>query len=341
MKVFGDIKCVAMLMVLVTVMMIQPALWGVGAHKLMRLVHDWRCAGLHTTLMGKVRELLSTAWWLGPLKVGSPRDPLKECGISATLGWREMLPLMLDLNTRIACLEEQVLMANKEHEEFVFKFVLAVCCLVFVCVFGVLLARWTWARFTLARETQSSLVVAKINPHNYDDHVSVEDYILERCIIVLVYEMMTSDGLIIRKGKYVQFANHISNDTHVSSTVLALPKVVSQKEGNDDKNATSVVRRSLYVLSRFRDRLWGPEETHLTNLRDWYNVEVFTDTKRGKLHIKGSKDNVLKGYAAVRNLLAAWRSREHVETSFTRDSQSRTVVTHHLARSLFADLFNQ
>ena len=327
MKIFGNIKCIAMFMASVAVMMMNSALWGVvpDAHKLGRLVNEWQCTGPHTTLMGKMREFLSIAWWLGPLKVGSARDPLKECGIPAALGWREVLPILLDLKARLACLEEQVLMADKEHEEFVLKMLLVVCCLVFVIVFGVLLARWTWTRFTLARETQSSLVVTKIKARNHDE---LEYYTLERRIIVMVYEMMTSDGLIIRKGKYVQFANDVSNEKHISGTFLALPSVegtntqslkkevvtvsvvVPEMEGDDDKAATSVVRRSVHVPSRLRGRLWGHEETHLTNLRDRYNVEMFTDPKRGKLHIKGSKANVLECYAVVRDLLAEWRTWE-------------------------------
>ena len=66
------------------------------------------------------------------------------------------------------------------------------------------------------------------------------------------------------------------------------------------------MRRSLLVPSRFRDQLWDPEGIYLTNLQDWYTVEVFADTTRGKLHIKGSKKNVLESYAAVRNLLVEW-----------------------------------
>ena len=323
MKVFADVKCIAVVVVSVTVMVIHPALWGVvpDAHKLGRLVYDWRCAGPHTTVMGKVRERLSTAWWLGPLKVDSAKDPLKECGIPAALGWREVLPLLMDLKARVACMDEQVLMADKEHQEFMFKFVLVACCLVLVVVFGVLLARWTWARFTLARETQSSLIVAKIDTHTYDDLVRLEDYTLERCILV-VYEMMTSDGLIIRKGKYVQFADNVSNGTLLAlpsvggantqsseKKVVTVSVVVPQKE-DDNKDATSVLRRSLLVPSRFRDRLWGSGKTHLPNLRDRYNVEVFTDAKRGKLHIKGNKNYVLECYAAVKDLLAEWRARE-------------------------------
>ena len=341
MKVFGDIKCIAVVILLVTVLVIHPALWGVvhDTHKLVRLVHEWQCAGAHTSLMGKVREFLSTAWWLGPLKVDSPRDPMKECGIPASLGWREMLPMIFDLKARVACLEEQVIMADKEHKEFMLKFVLAVCCLMFVCVFGVLLARWTWARFTLAREAQSSLVMAKINTQNYDELERLQDYVLERCILVVVYEMMTSDGLIIRKGKYVQFAN-ISNDKHVSDTPLALPSVK-----RNDKDATSVVRRSLNVPSRFRDRLWGSEEIHLTKMRDKYNVDVFPDAKRGRLHIKGSKNNVLQGYAAVKDLLAEWRTLEDAPISLSgkmrcvvcersvRNSSLRSIVTHRFVRS--------
>ena len=331
MKVFGDMKCIAVVVVLVTVLVIHPALWGVmhDVHKLGQVVQEWRCTGPHTTLMGKVREFLSTAWWLGPLKVGSSRDPLKECGIPAALGWREVLPLLLDLKALLACLEEEVQKADMEHKEFVLKFLLVACCLLFVPVSGVLLARWIWARFTLARENQSSRVVTKINSHDYDDLVRMADYTLDRCIIAVVYEMMTSDGLIIRKGKYAQFVN--DKDTYVPSTLLALlsveganaqspaQEVVTEvRKEVDDKDATSVVRRSLHVPSRFRDRLWGPEKTHLANLRDGYNVEVFIDAKRGKLHIKGRKDNVLESYVAVKDLLAEWRTWAHAE--FTRYS---------------------
>ena len=43
----------------------------------------------------------------------------------------------------------------------------------------------------------------------------------------------------------------------------------------------------------------------MDNLRDWYSIQVFPDPKRGKLHIKGDKDNVLEAYAAVRDLMKA------------------------------------
>ena len=147
--------------------------------------------------------------------------------------------------------------------------------------------------------------------------------------------MMTSDGRIIRKEKYVQFANDVSKDKHVSGTPLAVPSVegtntlsqghqvvtevlqpgqhdvtVLHKEGNANKGVTSVVRRSVLVPSRLRDRVWGHEHTHLTNLRHKYNVEVFTDAQRGKLHTKGTNNTVLECYAAVTDLMAEWRSRE-------------------------------
>ena len=62
---------------------------------------------------------------------------------------------------------------------------------------------------------------------------------------------------------------------------------------------------SLLVPRRFRERLCGPGEIHVDNLRDLYSVKVFSDSKRGKLHIKGDKDNVLEAYAVVRDLMKA------------------------------------
>ena len=84
----------------------------------------------------------------------------------------------------------------------------------------------------------------------------------------------------------------------------------SQKEGDADNKTNTIVRRSLLVPRRFRERLWAPGETHVDNLRDWYSVQVFPDPKRGKLHIKSDKDNVLEAYAAVRDLMKAWHAGE-------------------------------
>ena len=51
----------------------------------------------------------------------------------------------------------------------------------------------------------------------------------------------------------------------------------------------------------------------MDSLQDRYSVQVLPDPKRGKLHIKGDKDNVLEVYAAVRDLMKAWHSWEDVE----------------------------
>ena len=151
------------------------------------------------------------------MKVGSPRDPMEDCGITADPVWRDVLTIMFDLEARLACMEEKVLLAEKEHNEFVTKFLLAICYMVFVVRCGAALAQ---------RRTKTN----------------------------------------------------------------------------------AIVRRSLLVPRRFRERLWGPGEIYVDNLQDWYSVQVFPDPKRGKLHIKGDKDNVLEAYAAVRDLMKAWYS---------------------------------
>lgn len=105
----------------------------------------WRAVGPHTILKGKTRERLVTAWWLGPLSLASPKDPLAECSMHVGGGWREVLSLMFGIRGRLACLERQihVQQAEQEYKTFAAKFLVAVCCLVFVPVFGALLAGWT------------------------------------------------------------------------------------------------------------------------------------------------------------------------------------------------------
>ena len=67
---------------------------------------------------------------------------MEDCGITADPGWRDVLTIMFDLKARLACIEEKVQLAEKEHNAFVAKFLLAVCYMVFVVRCGGALAQW-------------------------------------------------------------------------------------------------------------------------------------------------------------------------------------------------------
>jgi len=406
MKNFASIRCISVLVLFVVVVVITHNLWGVvqDARKLSQTVRAWQAAGHHTTLMGKVRERLATAWWMGPLRLASPRDPLVECGIPVDGGWREMLPLMVGIKARLSCLERQIQQAEQEHKAFKAKFLVTVCCLVLVPVFGALLVGWTRARQTLARQQQqrqeegNKQVLQKeanselplIEAQTCEEIVRWESCPLERRIIVVMCGGMTLDDLMTRKASYAHFAEDILGDEHVTGTLVVLappaagvtvkdarrphsqgqeaalecaaetqgrgqqdvppledtaaqvevqnteieiisvedriqdlpqqeahpvtdqcPQAVpTPPEGAEDEEANRLVRRSLLVPRRFRERLEGPGECFLQYLRGHHSVMVFQDWPRGKLHIKGGKNNVLDCYAAVRTLLAEWRTRE-------------------------------
>ena len=285
MKISESIKIICVFVVsFAGLMMMSRALWGVveDAHKLGETVKKWRSTGPHTTLLGKVREHMSSAWWLGPLKVGSPRDPMEDCGITANPGWRDVLTIMFDLKARLACLEEKVKLAEEEHNAFVTKFLLAVCYMVFVVRRGGALARQRTRKGKRDHFADNLIEYASIKPSSEEG------------------------------------AHKPSQEKQ--GVLECAAKERSQKEKDADKKANTIVRRSLLVPRRFRQRLWGPGKTHVDRLRDWYSVQVFPDLKRGKLHIKGDKDNVLEAYAAVKDLMKAWYSWEDVEL------QLRTLV---------------
>ncbi len=56
------------------------------------MVWGWQAAGPHTTVTGRLRAHLAAAWWLGPLQLATPRDPLLECGRPFVGGWRGACP---------------------------------------------------------------------------------------------------------------------------------------------------------------------------------------------------------------------------------------------------------
>ncbi|KAG0727571.1 hypothetical protein GWK47_034373 [Chionoecetes opilio] len=100
--------------------------------KLRQVMSAWRDAGPHTTLLGKMQGHLVAASWLA-----SPRVP--ECGFTLERE-RRALP------------GEAVQEGEAGTQEFVFRFVCAVCvAVVVVVVFVALVAGCSWARQTLAR----------------------------------------------------------------------------------------------------------------------------------------------------------------------------------------------
>ena len=310
---------------LVYVLVMTPGVVD-DARELVVLVKAWRDAGPHTTFMGKMQAYLATAWWLGPLKVDAARDPLAECGVSADIGWLDILLLLVDVKVRLACVHEHIKLADAEHAVFVAMMVMSLACLVVVPVCGALLVGYCcWARNTRAQH----LLKPRLNTKEVslkmtdtcDDLVKCDDVLVERCIIVKVMlnVMTTSVDLMDTRG-----------DGRVTGKLLALTPPVTMDDGArgrapaqdvDDALDTSskantpakdvdVVRRSLPVPRRFHDKLAGPEECFLQYLRRHHSVDVFDDIKRGKLHIKGGKANVMECYAAVRALLAKWRASE-------------------------------
>ena len=63
------------------------------------------------------------------------------------------------------------------------------------------------------KEGSTKLVVesSETVTHTCEQLVRWQSCPLERCIFVVIYEVMTSDGLMIRKGRYVHFASCVDS----------------------------------------------------------------------------------------------------------------------------------
>ena len=105
----------------------------------------------------------------------------------------------------------------------------------------------------------------------------------------------------------------------VTVTVEVNMEVLPQKEAEtvhtksdavDDEEVSCQMRRSLLLPQRFREDLLGPNNCFLESMQDLHTVTVLGDTARGKLHIKGAKDNVIKCYTQLKTLLKELRRRE-------------------------------
>ena len=86
---------------------------------------------------------------------------------------------------------------------------------------------------------------------------------------------------------------------------------VTPSEAVDQEDAARLVRRSLLIPARFRDRLAGAGDYFIEYLEGHHSVKIFQDSKMW--HIKGCKRDVLPCYTSVRELIAEWRRREAVD----------------------------
>ncbi len=334
----------------VAVALITSSLWGVvmDARKLGLLVEAWQRAGPHTTPVGKVREWLATAWWLGPLKPAPPRDPLSECGILVT-DWRELMALVVNMKASLACVQEQILLAEQEHDDFYTSLVVAACCLVAVPLCGALLIGCSCVLSLLPRRHHQSLEETK-DLQTYTGHT--EDQLklihyklvrrklkkllrqhcpLKRHVLLVMFDWLTEvqlspdtggDGrvpvpllsreavpLALQEDARVEQGGQLSVP-HVEDPAAPVEDTAAQEAGGEE--AHSLVRRSIVVPPRFRHRLAGAGECHLRYLARHYCVLVCHtwDAPRGKLHIRGPKKRVLECHAHVQDLLAGYRARE-------------------------------
>ncbi len=334
----------------VAVAFITPSLWGVvmDARTLGLVVEAWQRAGPHTTPMGKVREWLATAWWLGPLRPAPLRDPLSECGIPVT-DWRELVALVVNIKARLACVQEQILLAEQEHEDFYTRVVVAACCLVAVPLCGALLMGCSCILLFLPLRRHQPLEETKdlqTYKGHTEDHLKLIQYKLvkrklrkllkqhcplKRHVLLVMFDWLTEVQLPLDTGGdsrvpvtllalgtlplALQEEAHIQQRGQlrvrpVEDSAAPVEHTAAQEAGNEE--AERLVRHSIVVPPRFRHWLAGAGEWHLRYLARHHCVMVCHtwDAPRGKLHIKGPKKHVLECHAHVQDLLAGYRARE-------------------------------
>ena len=147
------------------------------SRSLHKTMEQWEAEDPHTTTLGQVRQAVSGLWWFGPLKPDAALNPLDVCGVEGESSWWKVFLRLRESKERLSCLQEQVVLAHQEHEDFKTKvflfsgFVLSVVCFM-SCVFGA----W-WCKGTT--KTQSvPVTVIKLEyviPTMEDEHSS-ENY---------------------------------------------------------------------------------------------------------------------------------------------------------------------
>ena len=117
-----------------------------AARMLWQTAAAWQQEGPHTTPLGKLREHLASCRWLGPLRPDPALNPLEKCGVEPDLGWRVLLRRLGSCERRLACLQEHIRLANKEHMWFSMKVTALVVVVGTALVTVVLLQCVSWWR---------------------------------------------------------------------------------------------------------------------------------------------------------------------------------------------------
>ena len=343
-----SLKCVCVLVgLVVAAVLVNTAFLGVvgDARKVGVIVQAWRDGGPHTTVMGKVRAYLCTAWWLGPFKPPCPTDPLVQCGVHGSLGWRATLSYVLNPKARLACLEEQVVQAQLEHNAFVLWFVVALCCLVAIVVCGaVLMVSWCLVLLdgdgdlwypadgevsqdstTQPKKNRTLKRIQRLKLALQGDLSKVRGA-KAPCIDTLV-QKVRRDPLFrsLRRAMLKTPLLHSEQDTKVRKvSVKKLKQVFQRSEGGlgdsssqaaaptepeRQANSTSV-QLSLHVPSRLQEWLGVSENGFLNHLTSRHSVQVLQDAPNDTLHIRGALDNVAECSREVLFMLDVWLKME-------------------------------
>lgn len=151
MKTLCILRVLEVLCLALCTLLCLPDTWTLLLHswRLQQTAREWRAAGPHTTLVGRLRERLAAAGWLAP-----PRDPLRECGVPLGGGWTEMLQRLYGADSYLSCLEREVEQAQQEHLAFRANLLLAAACAASVTVLAALLAVCGCLLLRLARRPQ-------------------------------------------------------------------------------------------------------------------------------------------------------------------------------------------
>lgn len=107
-KVF--LKCVLML-IAVGITVFLGIVWqdaSKNACKVSEILQAWEDKGLPGTAAWRVRELLAHLWWLGPLRLSPPQDPLEACGVPEGVSWWDLLLRTHETRRLLVCLQEEV-----------------------------------------------------------------------------------------------------------------------------------------------------------------------------------------------------------------------------------------
>ena len=111
----------------------------------------------------------------------------------------------------------------------------------------------------------------------------------------------------------VPVADGSSSTTGLDEVLVPVLHKETTKEDAVLCDEVDLVRRSLHIADRFKDRLAGSGDCFLHYLEGHHSVKILRDQRKGRWHIKGHRDNVISCYTSIQELIAKWRRREAVD----------------------------